>query len=167
MGGNRAIRPLTNGLLICLAILPLAPIGTARSQSTLAGRDYMTWQRELSQGTRPRVGDVRSLAPLDHIRDQVTWVMSRDRALLVQIEPVEQPATVYMLVSTAASPHRLRAIWGSDNLTEPIRFWTDRFWSPVGKCNPTGCPKIRFRATRGKVRVTILQKRSSTTQADR
>ncbi len=125
-------------------------------------RDYIFWRREHGQGIWPRVGDVRELAPFGHIRRQVTWRMNRDKGLFVEITPLERPVTVYLLVSQPASPEILKPVWAADDLQDTVRFWTDRFWTPAEKCNPTGCPRLRFQALRGKVRIRVLQKRGLT-----
>jgi hypothetical protein len=91
--------------------------------------------------------------------ERVSYVMTQDRAVLVQIEPVKKPAGVIMFVSQPGSPRVIKAVWSNDRVTEPIRFWTDRYWLSDKGCDSTGCPHLMFKATSGTLGVTILDRR--------
>ena len=92
---------------------------------------------------------------------EVTFVMHKDRSLRVRLYPIRLPASVVMLASRASSPRVLRATWAYDDLRSTVTFWTDDYWSPLGGCDTSGCPRIRFQALRGTVGLVVVDKRKA------
>jgi hypothetical protein len=90
--------------------------------------------------------------------ERVTYEMSRDSAVLVEIKPVKKPVGVIMFVSQSGTA-TLKAAWSHDHITEPVRFWTHRYWISSKQCDEAGCPRIMFKAIKGTLAVTILDKR--------
>lgn len=123
-------------------------------------RDYMVDRHQRFQGYEPVLFDGHTISVHDSKWHQTFgYVMSKDRALLLKVQPVTQTAGVIMFASQAGSPRCMQAVWARDNITEPIRVWTDQYWISDKRCNATGCPKIMFKATQGTLEVIILKRR--------
>jgi hypothetical protein len=123
-------------------------------------RDYIIDRSIQFQGSVAIVGRHYTLSATDpKWPQQVTFVMHKDRSLMVRIYYIKRPAGVLMLASPPSSPRLIKAVWAQDDLRYPVRFWTEDFWIRKGVCDPTSCPKIRFQATRGTIGISILDKR--------
>ncbi len=123
-------------------------------------RDSITEGKKRFYGRGARVGTSFTISKIDSTKmQQVTFGMGNSRALLIKIQTYKKNSGVIMLVSQVGSSRLLKAVWKCDDIRAPIIFWTDHFWIPDKECNAFGCPKIRFQAIRGKLSVTILDKR--------
>ena len=124
-------------------------------------RDYLIERSIQYQGSVAIIGRGYTISAIDSTwPQQVTFVMHKDRSLMVRIFPIKRPAGVIMLGSQPSSPRLVKAVWANDDLRNPFSFWTDSFWVRKGACDHTGCPKIRFQATRGTLGISILDKRT-------
>ncbi|MFZ5569574.1 MAG: hypothetical protein ACOZF0_04180 [Thermodesulfobacteriota bacterium] len=146
--------------LLALLFLPSRPAEAVRGYTE---RDYIIDRYNRFQGYEPVLYEPYTISVSDTRWDQVFgYVMSKDRTLLLEITPVTASAGVIMFGSETGSPRCLKAVWAHDNITEPIRFWTDRFWSPDDReCDNTytDCPRIMFRATSGTLGVSVLERK--------
>ena len=120
-------------------------------------RDYMSERQRLIHGVVARPGDGYTLSLTDdRFYEEISFEMSKQRALFVEITPLTRPAGILMLVTQPGAPRSWRPVWGDDELMEPIRFWTDHFWRPSEACSAVGCPKIRFLSTHGESEILII-----------
>jgi len=124
-------------------------------------RDYYILRCQNFQGVGPTVGTTHTLSYGDsQWPEQVTFNMSKISSLLLEINPLKKPSGVIMFVSRVASPRILDAVWQNDDLRHPIRIRTGDYWVVKTRCNSTGCPRIRFKITRGSLSITILSRQS-------
>ena len=122
--------------------------------------DYLTKRRLSFQGTGPALREEHWITVQDHqFSNQITYKMENYRAILVQLRTEVRPTSVIMLASAPGTPRLLMPVWNCDDLRGNIVFWTDSYWISDQRCNSTGCPKIRFQATRGGLNVKILNRR--------
>ncbi len=143
-----------------LGVLLLQP-GPAEGVRGYTERDYIIDRHIRFQGYEPVLFEAYTISVSDTRWDSVFgYVMSKDRALLLEFTPVTPSAGVVMFGSEVGSPRRLKAVWAHDNITEPIRIWTDRFWIPDNReCDATGCPRIMFKATSGTLGVSVMERK--------
>jgi len=147
-------------LIVMLAISTFFYYDDVSAMRSIHRRDYLTDRRERFSGNGIRVGNRYAISVIkSELPHQVTFNMISDRAILIKIDTTVKPSGVIMLASQPSSPRILKPVWTCEDLREPVFFWTDQFWTPTGGCNSTGCPKIRFIATRGSLIVYLLNKR--------
>jgi hypothetical protein len=126
----------------------------------ITSRDSLFQRRHLDQGWSPDINEhytigVTGMEDLSFF----TLDMGKHRALLLEFKPINNSAGVLMLASEASSPKALKAVWSNDDFSEPVRIWTDNFWKSDMQCFSTGCPRLRFVATKGQFDVRILDLR--------
>jgi len=124
-------------------------------------RDYMSERERQFHGTIAVVGETYHLSIVNSSFPRIlTFVMSsKDKAIYLEIKPEVKPAGIVMSVSEPSAYRLLKPVWYDNNLQQPKRFWTNRYWIPLEECNVNGCPKISFRVTQGAVEITVLGKR--------
>lgn len=145
------------GLLLAAILFHPPPLGADRAYNE---RDKMTDERIKDQGFRPVLFNPFTISADDPQWDErVSYLMSKHSALLVEVSPVKKPTGVIMFASSPASRRDMRAAWAHDNLTDPVRFWTNRYWISGKDCDTTGCPRLMFKAIKGTLTVTILDTR--------
>lgn len=154
---------LTLSLIIAIPIITvvLFPFcDWSMAERGITERDYIIERSIQYQGSVAIIGQGYTISATESKwPQQVTFVMHKDRSLMVRIYPIKRPAGVLMLGSQPSSPRLVKAVWANDDLRDPFSFWTDAFWVRRGTCDHTGCPRIRFQATRGTIGVSILDKR--------
>ena len=144
-------------ILTCFFILLIASAQQAQAQVEYNQRDYMAERSRSHYGAVPIIGKVYGLSPNDtQYKKLVTFNMRKHRGILVEIEPLRQPAGILLLASQPATPRNLKPVWRETNLSHTIRFWTDRYWFPLDRCSTMGCPRMTFEATDGAVEVRII-----------
>jgi len=142
-------------------LMALSPGDFTIAERGITERDYIIDRSIQFQGSVAVIGTGYTISAIDSTwPQQVTFVMHKDRSLMVRIFPIKRPAGVLMLGSQPSSPRLVKAVWANDDLRNPFSFWTDSFWVRKGACDHTGCPKIRFQATRGTLGISILDKRT-------
>lgn len=148
-------------MIFCLTIMLLIIIPSAHAVRDYDERDYIIDRHIRSQGYEPVLFNPFTISVTDIRWDEtVAYVMSKDQSLLIEIQPVTPVAGVVMFGSEPGATRRLRAVWANDHVTEPVRFWTHRFWTPGNReCDITGCPRILFKATRGTLGVNIIKRK--------
>jgi hypothetical protein len=140
--------------ILLMALLLSAPTAWA---IPFTERDYMSERQRLVHGVVARPGDGYTLSLTDdRFYEEISFEMSKQRALFVEIRPLTRPAGVLMLVTQPGTPRSWRAVWGEDDVAQPIRFWTDHFWRPSEACSAVGCPKIKFISTHGEAEIIII-----------
>ncbi len=146
--------------MVC-GLMVLSP-GPAEAVRGYTERDYIVDRHIRFQGYEPVLNDGYTISVSDKKWDQtIGYVMSKDRALLIEFTPVTPLAGVIMLASETGSPRKLKAVWADDHITTPIRIWTDRFWTPDNRdCDATGCPRIMFRATSGTLNFIVKERKN-------
>lgn len=123
-------------------------------------RNKMTDEEIKTEGFLPVLFNPYTISADDPQWDEkVSIVMSQHSALLVEINPLNMPTGVILFASSRGSRRAMKAVWANDHVTEPIRLWTNRYWISDKTCDPTGCPRLMFKATKGTLAVTILEKR--------
>ena len=143
--------------LICAVVLLVVFTVSVQAQIEFNQRDYMAKRYRSHYGAVPVVGTVYGISPSDaRFKKLVTFTMRKHRAILVEIEPLKQPAGVLLMASQPANTRDLRPVWRETNLSQTIRFWTDRYWNPLDRCSSMGCPRMTFLATSGAVEVRII-----------
>jgi hypothetical protein len=154
---------LSISLMIAIPVITLALysfVDRSMAKRGITERDYIIDRSIRFQGSVALVGEGYTISVTDSKwPQQVTFVMHKDRSLMVRIYSIKRPAGVLMLASQPSSPRLLKAVWANDDLRVPVSFWTENFWVRKGTCDHTGCPKIRFQATRGTIGLSILDKR--------
>ncbi len=125
-------------------------------------RDYISERAERFHGVSPRVGIGFTLSRNDSQWPQeITFSMKKTRSILVRIHPISKPAGIIMLGSQPSSPRMVKAVWGHDDIRNPIEFWTSQYWISTNDCDYTGCPRIRFQVREGTVGVTVINKKET------
>jgi len=156
-------KTLTISLMIAFPIITLALysfVDRSIAKRGITEKDYIIDRSIQFQGSVAVVGRHYTISVTDpKWPQQVTFFMHKDRSLMVRIYSIKRPAGVLMLASQPSSPRLIKPVWANDDLRDPVSFWTDDFWIRNGTCNHSGCPKIRFQATRGTIGVSILDKR--------
>lgn len=138
----------------------LLVVGNAKAVRDYLQKDYMVDQSERFHGAAPVVSIGHTISHSDSRWAQsVTFSMQKTHSLLVRVDPISETAGVIMSASSAASPRLVKALWAHDDMHESVTLWTNHYWIPIGDCNATGCPRIRFTATKGTVGITILEKK--------
>lgn len=121
-------------------------------------RDYISEAQRRKDGVVAFSGMGYTLSLEDRrFFDQVAFEMSKQRAMLVEIKPLEKPAGVMLMATQPVGLRQYKEVWREDDVKDTIRFWTDTYFIPSEPCNPSTCPKIAFVSTRGKVSLTILE----------
>lgn len=151
-------RLLIVGCLMGILLIPDRPVEAVRG---FTERDYIIDRHIRFQGYEPVMMEGYTISTSDPKWDQtVGFVMSKDRSLLFEFQPVTPKAGVIMFASQVGSPRHLKAVWSDDNITTPIRIWSDRFWTPDNRaCDATGCPRIMFKATKGTLGVFVMDRK--------
>lgn len=145
------------GTLLIITAFPPHPLVADRAYNE---RDKMTDERIKTEGFRPVLFNAFTISADNPKWDErVTYLMSKHSALLVEVTPLNKPTGVIMFASGPASRRDMKAVWAHDDLTEPVRFWTDRYWPSSKECDTTGCPRLMFKAIKGTLSVTILDTR--------
>jgi hypothetical protein len=156
-------KTLTISLMIAFPIVTLvlySLVDRSSAERGITERDYIIDRSIQFQGSVAIVGRHYTISVTDpKWPQQVTFVMHKDRSLMVRIYPIERPAGVLMLASQPSSPRLVSPVWANDDLRDAFSFWTEDFWIRTGACDHTGCPKVRFQATRGTIEMSILDKR--------
>lgn len=156
-------KTLSISLTIAIPIITLALFSFCDwsiAKRGITERDYIIDRSIRFHGSVAVVGEGYTISVTDSKwPQQVTFVMHKDRSLMVRIFPIYRPAGVLMLASQPSSPRLVKAVWANDDLRNPVNLWTNNFWVRKGTCDHTGCPKIRFQATRGTIGLSILDKR--------
>ncbi len=156
-------KPPTIPFMIAFPIIILALhsfVDRSVAERGITERDYIIDRSIQFQGSVAIVGRHYTISVTDpKWPQQVTFVMHKDRSLMVRIYSIKRPAGVLMLASQPSSPRLIKAVWANDDLRNPVSFWTGDFWVHNGTCDHSGCPKVRFQATRGTIGVSILDKR--------
>jgi hypothetical protein len=156
-------KTLTISLMIVFPIITLALysfVDLSLAERGITERDYIIDRSIQFQGSVAIVGRHYTISATDpKWHQQVTFIMHKDRSLMVRIYPIKRPAGVLMLASQPSSPRLVNPVWANDDLRDAFSFWTDDFWIRTGTCDHSGCPKIRFQATRGTIGVSILDRR--------
>lgn len=144
-------------IISCLSILP----DITHAARSITERDYISERYQNFHGFVPVPGSGYIISRTDSKwPSDVTLEMSKDKSLLISLEAQgNNPAGLIMMASEILSPRVLKSVCKWDDLRFPVRFWTDRFWLPKGKCESSGCPKITFKALRGTTEIIILDKR--------
>jgi hypothetical protein len=154
--GISKIRAWVIAAVLLLLILVPQPTVAVRG---FTERDKQTDERIRTEGFLPVLFNPYTISATDRKWDeQVAYLMSRDSAVLVEIAPTKEAAGVIMLVGNAGSGG-LRAAWADDHVSRPVRLWTNRYWLSSKQCDANGCPRIVFKATKGTLTVTVLDKR--------
>jgi len=132
----------------------------ATAERGITERDYIIDRSIQFQGSVAIIGKHYTISAKDSKwPQQVTFVMQRDRSLMVRLYSIKNPSGVLMLASQPSSPRLVNPVWANDDLRYPVSFWTEDIWVRRGACDHSGCPRIRFQATRGTIGVSILDKR--------
>lgn len=146
-----------------ILVISIVAVWTAPSaaEPPYTERDYMSERERQFHGTIAVVGETYHLSVVNSSFPTIlTLVMSsKDKALHLEIKPEVKPASIVMSVSEPSAYRLLKPVWYDNNLQQPKRFWTNRYWIPMEECNVNGCPKISFRVTQGAVEITVLGKR--------
>jgi hypothetical protein len=168
-------KSLALALLLLLGLADLAGAATTESPANIGlatakpGQrppnrvrryDYFLLYDELHYGVVPRVGESHSIGVFNNPQTYTTFVMNRERGYLLEIEPLDKPASVVLYGSLPGSVQTLEVLWRQDRFTEPVRFWTDTFWKPWEEGNAQGYPKLRFVALEGRMQIYVLDRRN-------
>ncbi|MFH0728326.1 MAG: hypothetical protein V2B19_18555 [Pseudomonadota bacterium] len=130
----------------CLSVIPYTE------------RDYISESQRRKDGVVAYPGMEFTLSMHDRrFFDQIAFEMSKQRALLVEIKPLEKPAGVMLMATRPVGLRQYKEIWRDDDVKDVVRFWTDTYFIPSEPCNPNACPKIAFVSTRGQISLTILE----------
>ena len=121
-------------------------------------RDYISESQRRKDGVVAYQGMGYTLSTYDkRFFDQIAFEMSKQRAMFVEIKPLEKPAGVMLMATQPVGLRQYKEVWRDDDVKAVVRFWTDTYFIPSEPCNPNACPKIAFVSTRGKISLTILE----------
>ena len=160
---NTPLQGMKRFLTSCVCIFMLVSwSGNAWSQERRpTERDHMSDRSIFFQGSVAILGKTYTISAQDPLyRNSVTFVMNKDKSLLVDVGPASPHAGVLVEASVASSPRLTRAVWAYDDLRSVVRLNTADVWRPLNGCNSSGCPKIRFQATRGTVGIQVVDKKT-------